>query len=320
MVRRLLTTLTFFCALLHAVPAQSLDFEEERTILDRDDRLSLTPQLSLYDGRVDRRRTMDAAVDQILLFPSAELMPAGTFSFYSHGFISVGFAWAFHDRVQAGIFGLLPLLGPSLLQVNGKFNLVRSPSFVFSLQPRIGHIETDDAEALGFSGAGLLDVLLSDSLILHIGLQAHLAMVLRADFEDASGCRTRAEFFEGLCIEVGRESLGMPSGGHYLAAHTGLTFYASDLISFRGELFSGLTFGSAMGLEAYSERDTSFDLRQALSSSTAAFGFPAGNHMGASFGVTFSGPRAAFQVGTYLLPALRLEIPVSPYASGRVHF
>lgn len=79
-------------------------------------------------------RFMDANVDRVLLFSTAETHPEGTFYFSDYQLIFLQFGYAFTDNIQATLTGVPPLVEdqPYFFDLSLKANLLRGP-FRFAL-------------------------------------------------------------------------------------------------------------------------------------------------------------------------------------------
>ncbi len=72
-------------------------------------------------------RFMDANVDRVILFSTAETHPAGTFYFTDYELILLQFGYAFTDQIQGSVTGVPPLIEdqPYFFDFSLKANLVR---------------------------------------------------------------------------------------------------------------------------------------------------------------------------------------------------
>jgi len=91
----------------------------------------LAPPMAELPGNERDVRFMDASMDRVGLFSTAETHPAGTFFFSDYELFLFQFGYAVTDNVQLALTGLLPLIKeqPYFFDLNAKVNFVRSRWF-----------------------------------------------------------------------------------------------------------------------------------------------------------------------------------------------
>jgi hypothetical protein len=113
----------------------------------------------------DMRKRADPSADRSLLFSSAETLHQGDVTINSYELIGLGVSYGITDSIELSGSTIIPAWrdAPLTLFLSGKFQVVRLPSLLFSVQTSAGILsgfpdDDDGSSTLGLSA--LLDVIL----------------------------------------------------------------------------------------------------------------------------------------------------------------
>jgi hypothetical protein len=142
------------CALLAASPALA-DQEPLGASEDMQKPSAMTP--------ADKRKRADPSVDRSVILPSAETLHQGDVTINSYELLGLGVSYGITDSIELSAITIIPAGGitPLSLLLSGKFQVVRLPSLLLSIQTTGGFIHDLDGFGSGIVAVGaLLDIMI----------------------------------------------------------------------------------------------------------------------------------------------------------------
>lgn len=255
--------------------------------------------------RVDRRDAVDASSDRSILMPTAHTPHQNTLA-YSNAMLALNrLAFSPTDDLQLATTVVVPSAASDFhLGLSGKITLSESFQHVFSIQP-LGFYHTGSSALatrdLGFGVAALVDLMVSNNLIVTLGGTGYATVWAGTEEFVYENCETREDFLDGSCREERTQSEGFPPGGHFLAAHLGVTWYITDQWSLRGEAMTGVASGSVLGTEWLAASDDPAAARERLVNGGIQAGMPYGSEATVGLGIGWSNGLFSAQFSGYVL-------------------
>jgi hypothetical protein len=142
------------CALLAASPALA-DQEPLGASEDMQKPSAMTP--------ADKRKRADPSVDRSVILPSAETLHQGDVTINSYEILGLGVSYGITDSIELSAITIIPAGGitPLSLLLSGKFQVVRLPSLLLSIQTTGGFIHYLHGFGSGIVTVGaLLDIMI----------------------------------------------------------------------------------------------------------------------------------------------------------------
>lgn len=213
------------------------------------------PDETEHSAPVDRRGELDAASHRTILMPSARTPEQHTVQ-YSNFMVALHqLSYSPTDAVQLTATAKwgTPLSEPQV-GLAGKFRLSTSQDTTFSLQPfSTFRNESEPEEAgtrdFGSGVAGLVDVAVTNHLVVTLGLTAYATLWYGYEEWNYDACESRSDYLDGACRDTSSGGMGLPPGGHFVMGHVGATYYVLDQWALKGELLSAVAAGSLLGTE-----------------------------------------------------------------------
>ncbi|MFU8804678.1 MAG: hypothetical protein ACNA8W_12765, partial [Bradymonadaceae bacterium] len=209
------------------------------------------PTIGPREARVDRRGELNPLADRNILWPTAHTPEAGTRVYSNYLLLGNQISYATSDDLILSLGIVLPYEN-TYGQASAKWVFHRSRDLNIAMIPfgvlRAGtreYASTDIGAGLGL----VADITPHDNLVLSAGLTGYGTIYYRYNEFDSSQCRNRTDFIERTCIDATPASTTFPKGGHWLAAHVGMTYYVLDWLFLNTELMYGGATGSFLGTE-----------------------------------------------------------------------
>lgn len=265
------------------------------------------PSAESYMARVDRRDEIDATSDRTILWPTAHTPRRHRLSYSNHMLRLNRLAYSITDDLQlATTLSFANDVADFYAGGSLKITVSESDNHVISIQP-LGYYREDVAELsnrdFGFGAAFLADLIISNDLIVTLGATGYGTVWYGEEEFTYENCQSRRDFLDGNCRETRTESTTFPSGGHWLAAQVGATWYMLDSFSMRAEVMSGLSAGSVLGTE-WIRDDLSSEAKSArFTSGELGVGVPHGSEVTAGLGLAWSSGHFAAQLSGYVTRA-----------------
>lgn len=148
-----------------------------------------------------------------------------------------------------------------------------------------------------------LDYKISDSVVLGAGVIGNMPWrMVYTDF-DLSSCEDRGDFIDESCIDYDEIAEGFPPGGRFAMGWVGLTYYSTQRVYLKTELFSGVRRGTILGIEGalYNDDSLASQLERYRTTDTS-FGVVNGAPFGFTLSTGYTYERFALQGTLLMLP------------------
>lgn len=199
---------------------------------------------------VDRRRQISSMADRNILAPMAQTPAEGTLSYSNYNILGNYLTYAPSDEFAMTAGMIIPSAeGDFFTSVSGKYKLYESRDWLVSVLPfgayANGVMEVDSYQ-FGLGTGLLADLNVTDSIVLTGGALGFAT--LAAGYERFSDDCTRAEFGQQRCT-VETTNIGLPAGGHWVAATLGASWFLTDSFALNFEYILGGSWGTFFGVE-----------------------------------------------------------------------
>jgi hypothetical protein len=263
------------------------------------------PDPDRYTARVDRRDAVDASSDRTILWPTAHTPHKGRLAVSNHMFVLTQASYSFTDDFQLTGSLVIPVASADThAALSGKFTLSESENHVFSIQPygayRRGSQDLANTD-FGMGVAGLVDFMITNDLVASLGAVAYGTLVAGTGEFTYENCQSRSDYIDGSCREVRMATNGFPSGGHFVGAQLGVSWYIFDWLSLRGEFMTGLAAGSVMGSEWLTRGVNPVEEGDRYEDGDLGIGVPYDSDVALGGGLQWSNGMFAAQLSGYVL-------------------